>query len=161
RVLAQPEVLRDEDISTTLLNECYSLKDAACLAPILNHPEEVIVEKAIWLVSEIGRRAISLRPTILKLLRHPSEYVRYYAVSTLRSTLATLSIDELAQILQAFGRDESIWVRENGLGLLIWYRTPEYQRPHALDELAAQPSPSPYHFLAAQLQASGKVPEAL
>jgi len=161
RVLAEPMLLRETGICSSLLEECYSLTDAICLTPLLKHENARVVASAVWIASELGRRSHTLRPLLVQLLRHPDDGVRYWIVIALHSMVRVLSAYDLAQLLKLIATDDWDGIRIRGLEVLVSARSAEYRRPDSAASLDPMDAQSPYVHMAACLQATGEVPVGL
>jgi hypothetical protein len=50
QVLNHPPLLCDPGATMRLLQECYALDDAGCLAPLLGHENARVVANSVWIV---------------------------------------------------------------------------------------------------------------
>lgn len=160
-VLSNPILLREQGAPDRLVKECYSLSDAICLTPLLEHENPRVVASAVWIASELGRRSYSLRPLLVQLLRHPDDGVRYWTVIALHPMVKIFSAHDLAQLLELIATDDWDGIRERGLEVLLSARRAECRRPDALASLNPLVAHSPYVFMAAHVQATGEAPSSL
>lgn len=111
---------RDPDngpLANDLLQEIFQGHPVESLLDLIHSGDERLVKRGIWLASELGAKCHPILKEVSRLLDHPSEFVRYYAIDCML-TASRLGERELVQKVVSLLHDSSSAVRRKVMDFL-------------------------------------------
>lgn len=79
-LIANPRLFFEKGLTNDLLNEYFKGLSLDTLVPLLQSDDEYTLKSVVWIIAELSTHACSLLPSVVKLVDHENEYIRYYVL---------------------------------------------------------------------------------
>ena len=118
KILTSSQDVKIGKLAYELLSAVRSERNVESLEPLLLHKNNVVVESAVWIASELGGASGPVVNLLANLLNHEVDNVRYFAVEAVTASSSILSSGQLAMLVELIG-DESAAVRWKVMNALV------------------------------------------
>lgn len=99
-LLSNPDRFTREGLANDLLKEFQHGYSISNLSRLLQHDNGVVVQRAIWIASELPALAPKLLRDAIALTKHLDRYVRYYALDVITLGTADAQQEQFARVAE-------------------------------------------------------------
>lgn len=116
-LLKDPKKFFDEGKSYDLLQEYFTGISVSSLDLLLKHENLIVKRVAIWIVSELGDKAITLKESVLSLLQEKDRYLQYYTFESIMLFSASRAKSLFHYLMLSLESDDDV-IRKLGMHLI-------------------------------------------